>query len=1050
MAPLPPVDADQVARHADAVRALARRLVCDGATAEDVAQEAWLVALEGARRGDVPLRWWVRGVVRNVARHFRRADATRRRHETRAARPEAMPTAECSVERAEVHRRLVDAVLALDEPYRATVLARYFDELSSAEIARREGVPEGTVRSRLKRGLDMLRARLDAEHAGDRAAWAVLVAPLALGRPGRVAVAAPVVRSGMRVPLAAAALVAAAVGGTWIALARLGPAEGGGAADARADAARAPAPDAQSTGARRRARTDRTANVAATDDAIDAATDASLGVKGVFVRPDGTPVGGVRWRVLRGMHAAAESVATADGTFETRLPASGAAWVVGETDDLRGGALLAAGELVRVKMFGLATWRARIVDGVDEGIPGAAIRTCENGSNGLSPWWTLGVSGADGFAEVRITEPEPLGGGRGFWADGIRVEAAGWSPCQLVAAPRQMPERVILDRLPATRLSRIEGRVVDARGAPVPDARVRSGEVVSVAAGGVFALEVPILPEQAQVPLAVDAPGFCAANVDVAPDNRAVVVQLARPRDVHVVLLRPDGTRADGAHLVLDGTWTVTGGGGDFLLKAVMPGPRRFRAALTPEGAPGGAPELETEVVFDLAEGEGALELPVTLRPAVVSWTRVEVVDDAGAPVAGIHVHDIGLGPIRHVPHTFTDANGRATLAWATPPGVHVEIEASGPGRRSDPVRTTTAGSANAALVRLVLRPLVRIVFDVTGAGDAPLPPETPATLEVELSDAQVDATDRLAVVVSGSESLRVRISAAHHAARHVNCTAPASGTLRVPVRLHRAATVRGRVLAQDGRPFVGADVIAIVPADSDEAYTTTSDDGAFEIGELAPGQIRVVAGRWGDTPEVALDVVLAPGADHDVGDLRLVGLVWMRGRVVDRRGRPVVGASLEPLGLGDDQSAAPGSLSAADGRFEFPLARGAHARLTVAAEGYARATFPIDAGDGRDDLLVELRPEARLRVTLEAPLPSVLMEPLARIETAGGAVEEDPDVTDLRAGSLPGSWACDFELTGLAAGRTRVTVTSGDLRALADVDLREGETATTRLRLTR
>ena len=36
-------------------------------------------------------------------------------------------------------------LLALDETYRQTVLLHYFEELNSAEIARRENTPAGTV-----------------------------------------------------------------------------------------------------------------------------------------------------------------------------------------------------------------------------------------------------------------------------------------------------------------------------------------------------------------------------------------------------------------------------------------------------------------------------------------------------------------------------------------------------------------------------------------------------------------------------------------------------------------------------------------------------------------------------------------------------------------------------------------------------------------------------------------------------------------------------------------------------------------------------------------
>ena len=63
-----------------------------------------------------------------------------------------------------LQRRVVDAVMDLREPYKSAVVFRYLDELRPEEIAERLGVPVGTVKSRLKRGLAMLRERFDPTH----------------------------------------------------------------------------------------------------------------------------------------------------------------------------------------------------------------------------------------------------------------------------------------------------------------------------------------------------------------------------------------------------------------------------------------------------------------------------------------------------------------------------------------------------------------------------------------------------------------------------------------------------------------------------------------------------------------------------------------------------------------------------------------------------------------------------------------------------------------------------------------------------------------------
>ena len=89
------------------------------------------------------------------------------------------------------------AEIALDEPYRTTVLLRFFEDLPPRRVAARMGVPVETVRSRVQRAVTQLRSRLDPDGDGRGAAWCLL---LPAGRRVRV------------VPGAAATAVA--IGGT--------------------------------------------------------------------------------------------------------------------------------------------------------------------------------------------------------------------------------------------------------------------------------------------------------------------------------------------------------------------------------------------------------------------------------------------------------------------------------------------------------------------------------------------------------------------------------------------------------------------------------------------------------------------------------------------------------------------------------------------------------------------------------------------------------------------------------------------------------------------
>ncbi|MEM1451388.1 MAG: sigma-70 family RNA polymerase sigma factor [Planctomycetota bacterium] len=197
----------------DWVRALARRLAGDAHEAEDLAQDALAIAWERPPRRDDNLRGWLAAVVRNLARQRRRRPAPERAAEEIAPLAAAPTTAEV-VESAEVHHLVVQEVLALDEPYRSTVLLHYFEGLRATEIAAREGVPLSTVKSRLTRAHARLRERLDRVERHDRRGMAVL-APLLSPRippaDGATLASSAALVMGVKIKLAAVVLVLALV-----------------------------------------------------------------------------------------------------------------------------------------------------------------------------------------------------------------------------------------------------------------------------------------------------------------------------------------------------------------------------------------------------------------------------------------------------------------------------------------------------------------------------------------------------------------------------------------------------------------------------------------------------------------------------------------------------------------------------------------------------------------------------------------------------------------------------------------------------------------------
>lgn len=168
----------------DWVTALCRALVADTADAEDVAQATWLDVLRApptAAPRDV--RAWLTTIVRrqwSKLRRGRRRRTNREQEVARAAAAAAEPVATPAqlTARVQMHRELVDAVLALEEPYRTPVVLRFFEHLEPPAIAARLGAPLATVRSRLQRAMVQLRERLD-DAPGGRDRWLPAVGVLA-------------------------------------------------------------------------------------------------------------------------------------------------------------------------------------------------------------------------------------------------------------------------------------------------------------------------------------------------------------------------------------------------------------------------------------------------------------------------------------------------------------------------------------------------------------------------------------------------------------------------------------------------------------------------------------------------------------------------------------------------------------------------------------------------------------------------------------------------------------------------------------------------------
>src|SRR6516162_5880611 len=132
----------ELLEHAAWVRRLAIALVGREDVADDLVQDAWMIALRSPPEADRPVRPWLAGVLRNLAHKRWRSDGRRRQREQTAIEPwYETPTPERLLVRAETEQRLSRLLWELDEPYRSTLILRYEEMLSTVEIARRQGLP---------------------------------------------------------------------------------------------------------------------------------------------------------------------------------------------------------------------------------------------------------------------------------------------------------------------------------------------------------------------------------------------------------------------------------------------------------------------------------------------------------------------------------------------------------------------------------------------------------------------------------------------------------------------------------------------------------------------------------------------------------------------------------------------------------------------------------------------------------------------------------------------------------------------------------------------
>jgi RNA polymerase sigma-70 factor (ECF subfamily) len=150
-----------VRAHQDRIYNLAYRITGNHEDASDAAQDAFVRAYQGLARfrEAAAFSTWLYRIATNAA-----LDLVRRRP---AVPPVELPLnypapggPEHEAYRREIHRRVQTALGQVPAEFRAAVVLRDIQGLSYEDVARILQVPVGTVRSRISRGREALRAQL--------------------------------------------------------------------------------------------------------------------------------------------------------------------------------------------------------------------------------------------------------------------------------------------------------------------------------------------------------------------------------------------------------------------------------------------------------------------------------------------------------------------------------------------------------------------------------------------------------------------------------------------------------------------------------------------------------------------------------------------------------------------------------------------------------------------------------------------------------------------------------------------------------------------------
>jgi hypothetical protein len=539
----------------------------------------------------------------------------------------------------------------------------------------------------------------------------------------------------------------------------------------------------------------------------------------------------------------------------------------------------------------------------------------------------------------------------------------------------------------------IEGRVVDRRAHPVPEARVL---LFSLAGGGrpiETATDLEGHFRFERLPAAghrilVEATGFPAAELaTVTAPATAVELRLDGEGRAIVGSVTAAGAPVAGARVLLAAEAggpireTISRAAGGFAFGGLGEGTYALRAVRSDEAAPQASLELRGVRAEDSAPSASSR---LRLELGAAQLLRGRVVDDAGAGLAsvGVRAEDSAGGPGGDLLPALARSDGGGGFALGPLPPGSYRLTAARPGeilRRAPVVELRAA---------------------------APAPP--PVVLEL---------------VRGARVAGRVRDGRG----------APASGA-----RLRCVAAGMEELTVQEGQLPLAAEAAAM-PAGSGRALgasraAVADREGRFSVDDLIPGRYHLEIAYPGSEPFRSDEVAIAPGERRDVGVLTLRAGLTVEGRVVDEGALPIEGARVSVAGTG--ATVALGGYAAvtdAEGRFTFALPAGGY-RLSATASGHGPGQAAVElSGGGPAPAPVQIR-LLRAEAKLEGLVQDDGGRPLGRARVQLFPAEAPAVGAAAPVGSGSTDVGGHFAIAGLPAGDLRVEIDHPDYPLHAEV----------------